>query len=287
MQKISDTLTRIRNASLAKKPHAILTYSNINLEIIKILEREGFIQGFQIIFGSKLVVDDSQAKKTQPVSSTKKQIIVFLKYYYRKTRDNTNTSPTYSLRSSFALRAPSKDFASLSAKRASSPKGKAILSQICAKRETVGPGSRGSPKGIEKLWCPFPSSARSAKPKVLRFAQGKGELDIARERDSTEQGVPAGKGKLGKEVQLLSQLTQGGKGAVQRANGCKGLIKQPFITNLKIISKPSLRIYSKVCNIPRFLGGTGIVILSTPKGIMTDREARLQSLGGELLCYVW
>lgn len=58
-------------------------------------------------------------------------------------------------------------------------------------------------------------------------------------------------------------------------------------TILKRISRPSLRIYSKYRRIPKILGGIGIVILSTSRGIMTDREARLERIGGEILCYIW
>nr|QPA36544.1 ribosomal protein S8 [Bupleurum marginatum var. stenophyllum]QTK21264.1 ribosomal protein S8 [Bupleurum marginatum var. stenophyllum] len=57
--------------------------------------------------------------------------------------------------------------------------------------------------------------------------------------------------------------------------------------NLKRISRPGLRIYSNYQQIPRILGGMGIVILSTSRGIMTDREARLERIGGEVLCYIW
>jgi small subunit ribosomal protein S8 len=57
--------------------------------------------------------------------------------------------------------------------------------------------------------------------------------------------------------------------------------------NLKRISRPGLRIYSNYQKIPRILGGMGIVILSTSRGIMTDREARLERIGGEVLCYIW
>uniref|UniRef100_A0AB39A6B4 Small ribosomal subunit protein uS8c n=1 Tax=Borodinellopsis insignis TaxID=3229915 RepID=A0AB39A6B4_9CHLO len=59
------------------------------------------------------------------------------------------------------------------------------------------------------------------------------------------------------------------------------------IYRLRRISKPGLRIYTNSREIPRILGGTGIVILSTPNGIMTDREARLLGIGGELLCSIW
>nr|UNI92639.1 ribosomal protein S8 [Tetrataenium yunnanense] len=57
--------------------------------------------------------------------------------------------------------------------------------------------------------------------------------------------------------------------------------------NLKRISRPGLRIYSNYRRIPRILGGMGIVIISTSRGIMTDREARLERIGGEVLCYIW
>nr|YP_009577570.1 ribosomal protein S8 [Nymphoides coronata]AZA07158.1 ribosomal protein S8 [Nymphoides coronata] len=59
------------------------------------------------------------------------------------------------------------------------------------------------------------------------------------------------------------------------------------ILNLKRISRPGLRIYSNYQRIPRILGGMGILILSTSRGIMTDREARLERIGGESLCYIW
>ena len=65
--------------------------------------------------------------------------------------------------------------------------------------------------------------------------------------------------------------------------------KGPYktILNLKRISRPGLRIYSNYQQIPRILGGMGIVILSTSRGIMTDRAARLERIGGEILCYIW
>nr|YP_004769846.1 ribosomal protein S8 [Wolffiella lingulata]AEK94459.1 ribosomal protein S8 [Wolffiella lingulata] len=58
-------------------------------------------------------------------------------------------------------------------------------------------------------------------------------------------------------------------------------------TILKRISRPGLRIYSNSQRIPRILGGMGIAILSTSQGIMTDREARLKGVGGEIWCYIW
>ena len=59
------------------------------------------------------------------------------------------------------------------------------------------------------------------------------------------------------------------------------------ISGIRRVSKPGLRIYRKADKIPRVLGGLGVAVLSTSKGLMTDREARRAKLGGEVLCYVW
>ena len=61
----------------------------------------------------------------------------------------------------------------------------------------------------------------------------------------------------------------------------------PVIANLKRVSKPGLRTYSKSKDLPKVLGGLGIAIISTSKGILTDRKARKENVGGEVLCYVW
>ena len=63
--------------------------------------------------------------------------------------------------------------------------------------------------------------------------------------------------------------------------------KERVITGLKRISKPGLRVYSKHDELPRVLNGLGIAIISTSKGIMTDKEARNAGLGGEVLAYIW
>ena len=59
------------------------------------------------------------------------------------------------------------------------------------------------------------------------------------------------------------------------------------ISGLKRVSKPGLRVYSKADEIPRVLGGLGVAVVSTSKGLMSDREARKRRMGGEILCYVW
>lgn len=63
--------------------------------------------------------------------------------------------------------------------------------------------------------------------------------------------------------------------------------REKVITGLKRVSRPGLRVYTKRGDIPRVLGGLGIAILSTSKGVMTERGARRLGIGGEVLCYVW
>ena len=63
--------------------------------------------------------------------------------------------------------------------------------------------------------------------------------------------------------------------------------KERVITGLKRISKPGLRVYVKAEDVPRVLNGLGIAIISTSKGLMKDKDAREQSLGGEVLAYIW
>ena len=59
------------------------------------------------------------------------------------------------------------------------------------------------------------------------------------------------------------------------------------ISGLRRVSKPGLRVYTRADKLPRVLGGLGVAVLSTSQGLMTDREARKQGVGGEVLCYVW
>ena len=110
----------------------------------------------------------------------------------------------------------------------------------------------------------------------------------------TEVKVPASKLKL----ELARILKEEGfiKDYKLEKNDVQGTIvltlkygenKERVITGLKRISKPGLRVYAKNDEVPRVLNGLGIAIISTSKGIMTDKEARKQKLGGEVLAYVW
>ncbi len=63
--------------------------------------------------------------------------------------------------------------------------------------------------------------------------------------------------------------------------------RESAISGLKRVSKPGLRVYKKSKDMPRVMGGLGIAIVSTSKGVMTDKQARRDKVGGEVLCYVW
>ena len=66
-----------------------------------------------------------------------------------------------------------------------------------------------------------------------------------------------------------------------------GSNNEKVITGIKRISKPGLRVYAKKEELPRVLGGLGIAIISTSKGVMSDKQARKEGLGGEVIAYVW
>ncbi|HAZ46629.1 MAG TPA: 30S ribosomal protein S8 [Cyanobacteria bacterium UBA11371] len=96
--------------------------------------------------------------------------------------------------------------------------------------------------------------------------------------------------KVLKDEGFIADYSEDGEGIKRNlvvALKYKGKNRQPIITALKRVSKPGLRVYSNRKELPRVLGGIGIAIISTSSGIMTDREARRQGLGGEVLCYVW
>lgn len=82
-------------------------------------------------------------------------------------------------------------------------------------------------------------------------------------------------------------VIEDGKQGIMRMQLKYAQNKEKVITGIKRISKPGLRVYAKRDEIPRVLGGLGIAILSTSKGIITDKTARKNNVGGEVICYVW
>jgi len=83
------------------------------------------------------------------------------------------------------------------------------------------------------------------------------------------------------------EYIEDGKQGILRIYLKYGPNKERVITGLKRISRPGRRVYARKGEIPRVLGGLGIAILSTSKGILTDKEARRQGVGGEVICYIW
>ena len=83
------------------------------------------------------------------------------------------------------------------------------------------------------------------------------------------------------------QVIEDGKQGVIRVTLKYSPEKERVISGIKRVSKPGLRIYASAAELPRVLKGLGIAIVSTSKGIMTDKEARKQNIGGEVLAFVW
>lgn len=106
--------------------------------------------------------------------------------------------------------------------------------------------------------------------------------------------IPASNAKQGlanilKEEGFIKdvEFIEDGKQGILRLYLKYGTNREKVITGLKRISKPGLRVYARRDQIPRVLGGLGIAVVSTSKGLMTDKQARTEGLGGEVICYVW
>ena len=82
-------------------------------------------------------------------------------------------------------------------------------------------------------------------------------------------------------------VIEDGKQGIIRLQLKYGIEGERVISGLKRISKPGMRVYSSKDEIPKVLNGLGVAIMSTSKGILTDREARKENVGGEVICYVW
>ncbi len=117
-------------------------------------------------------------------------------------------------------------------------------------------------------------NASSARHKDLTLPSSKVKREIA--RILTEEGF----------IESWDTATEGVQEMLSvRLKYVEG--RTPVVSGLKRISKPGLRVYARKTEIPRVLGGLGLAILSTSRGIMTGSQARKLNLGGEVLCYVW
>lgn len=96
--------------------------------------------------------------------------------------------------------------------------------------------------------------------------------------------------KVLQEEGFITEFSEAGEGIQKNlviSLKYKGKNRRPIINALQRVSKPGLRVYSNCRELPKVLGGIGIAIISTSSGIMTDRDARHQGVGGEVLCYIW
>lgn len=83
------------------------------------------------------------------------------------------------------------------------------------------------------------------------------------------------------------EVIEDGKQGVIHMTLKYGQNKSQIITGLRRVSKPGLRIYTSVEDMPRVMKGLGVAIISTPKGVMTDKKARKENVGGEVLAFIW
>ncbi len=117
-------------------------------------------------------------------------------------------------------------------------------------------------------------NANSSKHESVNVPCSKLRIEIAKILD--KEGYIAGYEVIEDEIQGIIKI-----------NLKYGPGKQKVITGLKRVSKPGLRVYASKDNLPKVLKGLGIAIISTSKGIMTDKEARKLNVGGEVLAFVW
>ncbi|MDN5344413.1 MAG: small subunit ribosomal protein [Clostridia bacterium] len=83
------------------------------------------------------------------------------------------------------------------------------------------------------------------------------------------------------------EYVEDGKQGILRLYLKYGPNKEKVITGIKRISRPGLRIYARKGEVPKVLGGLGLAVISTSKGILTDKQARREGVGGEVICYIW
>ena len=88
-------------------------------------------------------------------------------------------------------------------------------------------------------------------------------------------------------IDSFEELQNGFKSSILLSLKYVGKDREPTIKAIKRVSKPGLRVYSGYKKMPKVLGGFGLAIVSTSKGLMTDQQARQEKIGGELLCYIW
>ena len=109
--------------------------------------------------------------------------------------------------------------------------------------------------------------------------------------EKTSVSMPASKLKVAiaqvlKDEGYIENFAVRGEGKPELEIGLKYYAGRPVIERIERVSRPGLRVYKGVGDIPQVMNGLGVAIVTTPKGVMTDRKARASGVGGEVLCYV-
>ena len=251
---ISDMLTRIRNANLIKSKKVSIPFTRISHQICQILEKEGFIKSFKVKYS--------------------KEVYLYLKYKRKGKKPGT-----------INLRRISKG------KQGNKP-GTTNLQQISKGEQ----GKKPETTNLRLIKKSVPLYGKGKKPETTNLQQiSKGEQGKKPETTNLQQISKGEQGKkpettnlrlIKKSVPLYGKGKKPGTTNLLRIKK-PGQGKKQGITNLRRISKPGLRIYANHKEIPKVLGGMGVVIVSTSQGIMTGQEAQVRHIGGELLCSVW
>jgi len=120
---------------------------------------------------------------------------------------------------------------------------------------------------------------------IIRNASAAKKVTAEAKNSTLSEGIV----KILKDEEFISnyKLIKDSKQGLLRIYLRYGKDGSPALLGMRRISKPGLRIYRKLGELPKVYGGLGIAILSTPKGLMTDKEAREKKVGGEVICYAW
>ena len=120
---------------------------------------------------------------------------------------------------------------------------------------------------------------------IIRNASAAKKVTVEAKNSTLSEGIV----NILKDEEFISnyKLIKDSKQGLLRIYLLYGKDGSPALLGIRRISKPGLRIYRKWTELPMVYGGLGIAILSTPKGLMTDKEAREKKVGGEVICYAW
>jgi ribosomal protein S8 len=266
---ISDVLTRIRNGCLSKSQIVLVPLTKLSEQICHILQKEGFIDSFK---------RDSEKRsfeitlKYKPASYSNRRVMQLNK---AQPRLRAAQPPE-------VLAEPPEVLAEPPEVLAETPVSFLEKDKSSSKAQPRKRKRRSAKAPRIKLERP---SRKGKLPEVLAEPP---VSSLEKDKSSSKAELTAAQPKVkpAKNYRSLAARFSDRLGKDKSSNKVDPKSKS-CITNLRRISKPGLRVYTPIKQIPRVLGGLGIFIISTSQGIMTDREARFRGIGGEVLCSVW